>query len=88
MTKLVQMGPGMYAQSRGPCEECHGQGNTLTEEDKCPACKGEKILENEKEFKINIDPGVPENHPYSFPGEGTETALFNSYRSRMQMLVM
>ena len=73
VTKLVQMGPGMYAQSRGPCEECNGKGDTMTESDRCPACKGEKILEDKKEFNVNIEPGVPDNHAYSYPGEGNET---------------
>lgn len=72
VTKLVQMGPGMYAQSRGPCEECHGRGDTMSEEDRCKICKGEKIMEDKKEFEVKIDPGVPDNHIYTFAGEGNE----------------
>lgn len=73
VTKLVQLGPGMYSQSRGPCEECSGRGDTLSEEDRCKTCKGEKIQEEKKEFEVKVDPGVPDNHVYTFAGEGHET---------------
>lgn len=66
----------MYSQSRAPCEECNGRGDNLREEDKCKTCKGEKIQEEKKEFNIKIDPGVPDNHVYSFPGEGHETVIY------------
>lgn len=75
VTRLQQLGPGMYTQSRGPCEECNGKGDNLTEEDRCPACKGERISEDKKEFEVKLDPGVPDNHTYNFPGEGNETVL-------------
>lgn len=76
MTKLVQMGPGMYAQSRGPCEDCNGQGDNLSEKDRCSKCKGEKAVEDSKEFEVKVTPGVPDNHVFTFPGEGNQTAYF------------
>lgn len=68
----MEIGPGMYAQSQGPCEECHGAGDTMIEEDKCEKCKGEKILEEKNEIMVKLEPGVPENHFYTFEGEGHE----------------
>jgi len=70
------MGPGMMAQSREPCDLCNGQGNTLKEEDKCQTCKAEKIVQDKKEFEIKLDPGVPDNHVYTFAGEGNQV-VFN-----------
>ena len=71
--KMVQMGPGMYAQTRAPCDDCHGTGDMMSEEDRCAECKGEKILEEQKELEVKLDPGVPDNHVYTFAGEGHET---------------
>ena len=50
-----------------------GRGDTMSENDKCPKCKGEKILEEKKELDVKLDPGVPDKHIYNFPGEGHET---------------
>jgi len=44
----------------------------MKEEDKCKKCKGEKILEETKEFEIKLEPGVSDNKDYRFPGEGNE----------------
>jgi len=67
------MGPGMYAQSHGPCEECNGRGDNLTEQDRCPTCKGERVMEESKEFEIKVEPGAPDNHVYTLAGEGNQT---------------
>jgi len=75
VTKLVQMGPGMYAQTRAPCDDCKGTGDMMSEEDKCQTCKGEKIKEEQKEIEVKLDPGVPDNHVYEFPGEGNEVVF-------------
>ena len=48
----------------------------MSEEDKCPECKGAKILEEKKEIDIKLDPGVPDNHVYTFAGEGHETVIW------------
>lgn len=70
--KHVQMGPGMYVQTRGKCDSCEGSGDILSEEDRCPDCKGAKREESKKEFIIKIDAGCPENHQYEFEGEGNQ----------------
>ena len=49
-----------------------GTGDIMAEDDRCPACKGEKILEEKKELDVKIEPGVPDNHVYTFQGEGNE----------------
>lgn len=69
----------MLAQSQDSCQDCHGNGNNLKEEEKCELCKGEKINKEEKEFEIKLDCGAPNNHVYKFEGEGNEIVMLNSY---------
>ena len=66
----------MFAQARAPCDDCHGTGDMLSEQDKCSKCKAEKIVEDEKELDVKVDPGVPDNHVYTFEGEGNEIVLY------------
>jgi len=52
----------------------------MREEDKCSECKGAKMLEEKKELDIKLDPGVPDNHVYTFAGEGHETvSIFKDF---------
>ena len=69
VTKLVQLGPGMYSQSQGKCTDCKGQGETMKEEDKCKNCKGEKVIMVEKNLEVAIESGCPNEHDYIFTGE-------------------
>lgn len=48
----------------------------MEEKDKCLKCKGEKILEENKEFDVKLEPGAPENFEYKFPGEGNEVVYY------------
>lgn len=69
---MVQVGPGMCMQTRGNCEACNGSGDILSEEDKCPKCKGEKCEQTAKEFLVKLDPGCAHGQEYDFPNEGNE----------------
>ena len=53
-----------------------GSGDIMSEEDKCPECKAEKIIEEQKELEVKLDPGVSDNHVYTFEGEGNEVVRF------------
>lgn len=60
-TTMSQIGPGMYTQRTGPCDECGGMGI------KAGSTKKEtKILE------VIIDKGAPQDEKYVFHGEGDE----------------
>lgn len=54
VTKMVQLGPGMYSQSQGRCGDCGGQGETMKEEDRCPICKGKKVLKVDRVLEVAI----------------------------------
>ena len=59
VTKMRQMGPGMYSQSTGPCEHCNGQGEIINMEKRCKACKGKKVKRDRKKLKVEMDKGSP-----------------------------
>ena len=51
--KMVQLGPGMYSQSSGPCDECHGKGEIINEKDKCKTCNGKKVVKEKKIIDVD-----------------------------------
>lgn len=58
-TRMTMLGPGMYSQSTGPCEECGGTGQVIADEDKCPVCNGKKVVKERKVLSAEIDKGSP-----------------------------
>ena len=38
--KVMQIGPGMFSQSTGPCDKCRGTGKAIDKKDMCKICKG------------------------------------------------
>jgi DnaJ family protein A protein 2 len=41
-TTMTMVGPGMYSQRTGPCEDCGGQGEQIDEKNRCKECVGKK----------------------------------------------
>lgn len=70
--KLVQLGPGMYSQSAGPCDECRGQGKRIDPKFRCTVCKGSRTLSDKKVLEVMIDKGTPNHHKQNFHAEGDE----------------
>jgi DnaJ homolog subfamily A member 2 len=66
------LGPGMYTQRTGPCDDCRGQGETVSEKDKCKTCSGGKVIKEKKVIEAQIDRGAPNNEKYIFHGEADE----------------
>jgi DnaJ family protein A protein 2 len=60
-TTMSQIGPGMYTQRTGPCEECAGQG-----------VKAGAVKKDTKILEVTIDKGSPHGEKYVFHGEGDE----------------
>jgi DnaJ family protein A protein 2 len=71
-TVLRQMGPGMYSQSTGPCDECNGQGEMIDMEKRCKVCKGKKVKREQKKLNVEIDKGTPDGEQYVVHGEGNQ----------------
>lgn len=70
VTKMYQMGPGMYSQSTAPCTDCRGEGETVKK--KCRKCNGKKTCKEKKILEVYIDKGVIDKHQYRFSGEADE----------------
>ena len=66
------LGPGMYSQSTGPCTDCDGTGQQISEADKCKNCNGKKVIKEKKVLECNIDKGSPHGEKYVFHGESDE----------------
>lgn len=73
IAKVVKMG-FMMSQSISPCNECRGRGRVI--KDKCKACKGKTVVEEEKVLELDITKGTPEGHRFVFKGDADEYVTF------------
>ena len=69
---MMQLGPGMYSQRSGPCDECSGRGETIDPAKMCKTCNGKKLKKETKKITIEVDKGAPNNEKYTKHGEGVE----------------
>lgn len=67
-----QIGPNMTRQFQTRCPNCQGQGETINEKDKCPKCKGKKVLNEIKILEVHVEKGMRENQKIFFRGEGDQ----------------
>lgn len=72
VTKMQMLGPGMYSQSSGPCDDCRGKGEVIDEKHKCKTCNGKKVCKEQKVLEAEIDKGSPNGQQYTFHGEADE----------------
>jgi DnaJ family protein A protein 2 len=70
--RMMQQGPMIY-QFEQVCPECEGSGHNIAEADLCTECKGKKVTIEDKEFTIDIQPGMEYEEHVSFFGEGDQT---------------
>ena len=67
-------GRGQVSQSQGfftlsrTCSQCRGEGEII--QDPCPPCRGQGLVRNTREIKLNIDKGVDSGFKYQLRGEG------------------
>ncbi|KAI0322621.1 hypothetical protein OF83DRAFT_1167486 [Amylostereum chailletii] len=66
-----QIFPGMFATTQQTCNECGGRGKVIKKQ--CPHCKGEKVIDYNGRYTLEIPKGVPEGHEVVFEGEGDES---------------
>jgi len=72
VAKMMQIGPGMYTQSAGPCDNCRGAGKISDPKFACKKCKGKGLISEKKVIEVVIDKGCPNGHKYTFYGESDE----------------
>eukprot|EP01119_Soliformovum_irregulare_P011533 TRINITY_DN2907_c0_g1_i1.p1 TRINITY_DN2907_c0_g1~~TRINITY_DN2907_c0_g1_i1.p1 ORF type:complete len:452 (-),score=107.77 TRINITY_DN2907_c0_g1_i1:57-1412(-) len=71
-TVMRQMGPGMLSQSVEPCGSCEGQGERISNEDKCSTCNGKKIVRKKENLSIEIEKGMRPGQQMVFADKGNE----------------
>ncbi|CAN4120143.1 unnamed protein product [Withania somnifera] len=69
---IRQLGPGMIQQMQYPCNECKGTGETIDDTDRCPQCKGEKVVQEKKVLEVHIEKGMQNGQKITFPEEADE----------------
>ncbi|MFQ5872588.1 MAG: molecular chaperone DnaJ [Dehalococcoidia bacterium] len=50
------------------CDTCRGRGSIVTEA--CKTCNGNGIIEDSREFQVNVPAGAESGHAIRLPGEG------------------
>lgn len=71
-TTMTMVGPGMYSQRTGPCDDCGGQGQTIDEKNRCKECNGKKTTKERKIINVEVDKGAPNGERYVFHGEADQ----------------
>lgn len=69
---IRQLGPSMIQQMQHPCNECKGTGESINENDRCPQCKGEKVVPEKKVLEVVVEKGMQNGQKITFPGEADE----------------
>jgi len=69
---LRQFGPGMISKQQVVCDQCEGEGTRVREQDKCVECRGERVVEDKKVLKVEIDKGAKDGQRLVFRGESDE----------------
>ncbi|KAK4403949.1 DnaJ proteinANJ1 [Sesamum angolense] len=69
---IRHLGPSMIQQMQHPCNECKGTGETISDRDRCPQCKGEKVVQEKKVLEVVVEKGMQHGQKITFPGEADE----------------
>eukprot|EP00871_Galdieria_phlegrea_P001121 jgi/Galph1/2009/GphlegSOOS_G672.1 len=70
--QIRQIGPGMVQQMQSVCPDCSGSGESIKEKDKCPKCKGQKVVKERKVLEVYVEPGTEHGQKLVFSGEADE----------------
>ncbi|XP_031503330.1 dnaJ protein homolog isoform X2 [Nymphaea colorata] len=69
---IRQVGPSMIQQVQQHCNECRGSGEIINEKDRCPQCKGEKVVQDKKVLEVVVEKGMQNGQKITFAGEADE----------------
>lgn len=69
---IRHLGPSMIQQMQHACNECKGTGETINDKDRCPQCKGEKVVQEKKVLEVIVEKGMQNGQRITFPGEADE----------------
>jgi len=69
---IRQFGPGMMQQVQHACNDCKGTGETINDRDRCPQCKGDKVIPEKKVLEVNVEKGMQHSQKITFEGQADE----------------
>jgi DnaJ family protein A protein 2 len=69
---LRQFGPGLISKQQVRCDVCHGEGEVINPNDRCLGCAGNKVKDESKVLKVEIDKGTMDGKKIAFRGEADE----------------
>ncbi|XP_074294980.1 dnaJ protein homolog ANJ1-like [Silene latifolia] len=67
-----ELGPGMMQQVQHACNACRGTGETINDKDRCPQCKGNKVVQEKKVLEVVVEKGMQDKQKITFAGEADE----------------
>ncbi|CAF2120700.1 hypothetical protein BRARA_C00985 [Brassica rapa] len=69
---IRQIGPGMIQQMQHVCQDCKGTGQTTNDRDRCPQCKGDKVIPEKKVLDVAVEKGMQNSQKITFRGQADE----------------
>ncbi|MEQ2188547.1 hypothetical protein GOODEAATRI_016219 [Goodea atripinnis] len=70
--RMHQLLPGIVQQVSTVCLNCQGQGQRISQKDRCKTCGGRKIMRQKKILEVHIDKGMKDGQKIVFHGEGDQ----------------
>ena len=68
--KRRQLAPGFVQQVQQQCNSCEGKGTIVR--NKCPRCKGEKVIEGNKILDVAVEAGMKDGELIEYANAGDE----------------
>ncbi|KAJ8565583.1 hypothetical protein K7X08_008159 [Anisodus acutangulus] len=78
--------PGMIQQMQYVCPECRGSGEGISERDRCPQCKGNKVTQEKKVLEVNVEKGMQHNKKITFEGEADQAKEHPKFKRKFDDL--
>ncbi|KAJ4873549.1 Chaperone protein dnaJ 2 [Raphanus sativus] len=69
---IRRIGPGMVQQMQHACHDCKGTGETINDRDRCPQCKGDKVITEKKVLEVAVEKGMQHSQKITFRGQADE----------------
>uniref|UniRef100_A0A671QCK5 DnaJ homolog subfamily A member 2 n=1 Tax=Sinocyclocheilus anshuiensis TaxID=1608454 RepID=A0A671QCK5_9TELE len=69
---IRQLAPGMVQQMQSVCTDCNGEGEVISEKDRCKKCEGKKVIKEVKILEVHVDKGMKHGQKITFGGEADQ----------------
>ncbi|KAJ4827625.1 Chaperone protein dnaJ A6 [Turnera subulata] len=62
----------MVQQMQHICSDCRGSGEVISDRDKCPQCRGNKVTQEKKVLEVHVEKGMQHGQKITFEGQADE----------------